>query len=183
MARLPTFTLTVSEEKLLEQIEFTGAPEDTQGASSRGAAGKLAKSLFARRVIPKARLSYFVDAKFNVGSTLSRREQFERNGTRGDEILVHPHFLKYLEYFIFGPDLPTEAITALSDRVKEEEFISGSDIPELCDIVRRQTSRHRLAPRTAADEFFKLAIECGLDLSVARQIRDAAARVRLSQTG
>lgn len=82
----------------------------------------LALSLFERSVIPEIRIAYFKDPNFNLGGRgKSREEIFESNGTSGDEILSHPHFLKYLEYFLCGPNLPSLAI----DTFKREALCSG----------------------------------------------------------
>lgn len=35
------------------------------------------------------------DPAFNVGSVRSHQQVFDANGTKGDDILRHPHFLPY----------------------------------------------------------------------------------------
>jgi len=178
MTARPTFKLTAKEGKLLAGIAFDGDLSGDTGKATRLAGGQLAKSLLARGAIPRARLSYFIDPQCNPGRRISRREQFERNGTRGTAIFVHPHFLKYLLYFLFGPTLPPETVAAFAGRVQKESFISGSDVTKLCAIVRQQTLQHGLVPGEAAEEFFKLALECDLDSAIARQCRDAAKKIR-----
>jgi len=44
-------------------------------------------------------------AYFVCGHGLSHLQVFEKNGTRGDDVFRHPHFVKYLRYFLYGPDL------------------------------------------------------------------------------
>lgn len=40
---------------------------------------------------------------FNIGGRdKSRKQFFEGNGSRGESIFRHPHFLKYLRYFILS---------------------------------------------------------------------------------
>ena len=59
----------------------------------------LMRSLLERRAIPECRLKYFTDPRYNIrGRGRSRRETFESNGTRGNEIFTHGHFTKYPRY-------------------------------------------------------------------------------------
>ena len=91
-----------SEEKqLLGQIDFN--PASLEGHEARywlavgEAALRLTKLLIARRAIPEVRPRYFTDPHFNTaGRGRSRAQIFEKNGTRGEDIFRHPHFLKYL---------------------------------------------------------------------------------------
>lgn len=39
---------------------------------------------------------------FPGGRGRSRADVFEKNGTRGEAIFRHPHFLTYLRYFLYG---------------------------------------------------------------------------------
>ncbi len=115
----------------------------------------------------------------NIGLHCSRREVFERNGTHGSDILSHGNFLLYLHYFIFGPDLPAATIVSLQKRIHESGgYLSGSDYPELDSIVREAIRNHCLDPKEAAEEFFKLGLECVLDLYLARHFRDTAKRIK-----
>lgn len=172
----PTFTLTPEEKKLLAQIDFE---LEGDARSSLNAAGQLAQALLKRKAIPTMRLRWFTDPKLNIGVSCSREEVFERNGTRGNDILFHGNFVKYLRYFLFGPDLPAATMTAFQQRVKEcGGFVSGSDYPDLDQIVRSAVRTHRLYPGDAAEEFFKLALECGLEPFTARHFRDTAKKIR-----
>jgi hypothetical protein len=102
-------SLNPEEQALIERIEFdalklTGAEQAKRNGEL---VLKLVHSLLSRDTIPGHRWSWFVDPEHNArGRRSSRRDAFERNGTRGDDIARHPHFLPYLHYFIYDPDLP-----------------------------------------------------------------------------
>ena len=174
-----TVELTDAERALAEQINFMPNHLTLHGdfddvlEKSCAAAKPLARSLLKRKAIPKVRIDYFVDPEYNVGSKRSRKQIFEGNGTRGDDILEHGNFLKYLHYFIYGPDLPTTVIKGFCDQVDRD------DDPEvLRRYARRMVRDHSLDRRRGAEEFYKLALECDLDESVARSVRDAALQTR-----
>ena len=78
--------------------------------------------MFERQAIPDLRIRYFTDPTLNIGLSKSRKEVFESNGTSGADILSHPHFLRHLKYFIYGPDLPVAAIHAFCE---QGEFRGG----------------------------------------------------------
>lgn len=176
-----TVVLTAQEQELVRRIDF--AP-DILSASFRQiveesceAAAPLAKSLFARGAIPDVRLAYFTDPGRNVGSQRSRREIFEGNGTRGDQILEHPHFLPYLKYFIFGPDLPEATISGFCTIANDGLLTTSMQLDQLRAYARREVRQRGLDRRHAAEEFYKLAYECDLD-HLARSVRDAALQAR-----
>lgn len=101
--RVPDIELTEQETDLLKQIRFRYTSHDELRASLMPMAA-LTDSLLERGAIPKVRLLYFTDPERNPGGRgKSRQKIFERNGTSEAEISAHPHFLKYLEYFIYGP--------------------------------------------------------------------------------
>ncbi|MDP3072299.1 MAG: hypothetical protein Q8N18_18555 [Opitutaceae bacterium] len=178
MAQEPTFKLTVTEKKILAQVDFDLTQTGSEALPSLTAACQLTKSLLDRKAIPEPRIRYFFDPEFNLGKNYSRKDQFERRGNQGDAIYTHPHFLKYLRYFLFGPDLPPTAIGAFAQRVTESGgFVSDSDYPDLNQIVRQAIKTYGLDPAAAAEEFFKLALECGLDPSTARRFRDTAKKI------
>ncbi|RPI21285.1 MAG: hypothetical protein EHM61_25150 [Acidobacteria bacterium] len=90
-----TITLTKTEQQLLTRINFRPDSHEEYREVCR-AASQLAKSLLKRAAIPEIRLAYFTKPEYNIGSRKSRLEVFESNGTEGDDVLGHPHFLKYL---------------------------------------------------------------------------------------
>src|SRR5690606_17767870 len=89
----------------------------------------LTKELIEANAIPRIRIAYFVDPEYNVGGgKRSRKDIFERNGTSGDDILKHPHFLKDFEYFVFGPDLPVSVLLSFKKRVESCGPITSGDV-------------------------------------------------------
>lgn len=170
--------LTAEEESLLANIDF--ALDFDRVRKTLAAADQLMRALLKRRAIPSIRIRYFTDPDLNTGPIKGSREGlFERNGVLGEAIYSNPHFLKCLRYFIFGPDLPKEIIEAFEKRVKESGgFVSGSDHPDLAHIARQAVRTHHLDPSDAADAFFQLGLELGLEPQTAIFFRDAARRVR-----
>lgn len=156
-------SLTTEEEPQIEEIVFdlnALSPEfHEQLQRSCTAGGKLARSLLMRRAIPEIRYRYFTDPELNTGRRHgSRKEAFEQNGTKGDAILEHGHFLPDLKYFIFGPNLPQDVITRFAELVEDD---AGAEVFAFVRSAVRQLSReHRL---DAAEEFFKLAVELGME--------------------
>jgi hypothetical protein len=58
------------------------------------------------------------------------------------------------------------------------EPFTRSDALAVGDSVRRLTRSHGLNPGVAAEEFYKLALESGLDADDARVIRDKVKKLR-----
>jgi hypothetical protein len=174
----PTFQLTPTETELLGKIKFEARTHDELRWSC-SAASELTRLLIERRVIPEIRTRYFTEPEFNIGSKKSRQQVFESNGTVRRAIFSHPHFLPYLRYFIFGPNLPTSVVVKYHDLAMASSYISGSDMPELLDVAKGAVRRFKLDPKAAAEEFFKLTLECGGDSGSARIIRDSVIRLKL----
>src|SRR4030043_125540 len=110
---------------------------------------------------------------------MSRKEVFENNGTSGDDILRHPHFLKYLRYFVQGPDLPPQTITIFSQAVCDLSPVTSGDIVTLCDLAKNEVRVKGLERKAAAEEFFKLSLELGLDVGFSRAVRDTVMKLRI----
>jgi hypothetical protein len=125
--------LTADEKALLARIDFNPLSSERHEAEYWNANGEAAlglmKSLIKRKAIPELRTKYFTDPDFNVGGKgRSRVQIFEKNGTRGEAIFRHPHFLKHLHYFLYGPDLPPQILEAFRQKVEDISFITSSDI-------------------------------------------------------
>jgi hypothetical protein len=177
----PTFDLTEDEKVLLHQIDFDPGGLTDHSAEywiGVGAASEqLMSSLLSRNAIPEIRKAYLSDATLNVGGRgKSRLDVFERNGTRGPAIFRHPHFLKYLHYLLYGPDLPEEVAAGFTQEVQRCGMITSGDIFPLGKAARSLAKRRQLEMREAAEEFFKFALECGLDASDAEAIRSIVRR-------
>ncbi len=174
--------LTETERSICDQIEMDALKLRGPETANRNADSvmELLDLLDERSGIPQNRIAYFTDPEFNQGNHgRSRQQGFERNGCRGSEILRHPHFLKYLKYFLFGADLPSRVIASFVKTIDGCGTVSSGDITELSTEARRLTRLHRLESRTASDEFFKLAIDCDISPWMADSIRTSVRSVRL----
>ena len=171
-------TLIEAERNLLSQIDFDPNLGDSYERHLEifEASHGLTMSLLNRDAISEPRWAYFTDPELNIGSKRSRAEIFEQNGTAGEEIFRHPHFLKFLQYFLYGPDLPGPTIAGFCRLVEDCEPVTSGDVEELCSYARQQTRQRSLDRRGAAEGFHKLALECGVE-HYARFIRDAVFRL------
>lgn len=130
--------------------------------------------------IPLSRINYFLKPACNISRpTKSRKEIFEINGIRGDDIFKHPHFIKYLIYFIIGADLP------LDIKTKAEELIVRASFKDHgCDDFFEYLKGTRLIPKdndkrdTFSEEVFKLALDSSADISDAISLRNSVKNTR-----
>lgn len=172
--------LTEQEQALFNLVNFdertlANRPPDDPDAMF-AASAELMKRLVERNAIPAVRLRYFTDPGFNIGGHgKSREDVFVRNRTSGDAILAHPHFIKHLRYFVLGPDLPQNAIAGFRQILISDVGTSGMLLDQLCKFTRAE-SRALSSPSRydVHEEFFKLAMECGLDTYFATSVRKAA---------
>lgn len=140
---------------------------------------RLTKNLLAREAIPEQRVRYFTDPDYYPsGRGKSRKEGFERNGTSGDDILCHGNFLNYLRYFIHGADLPLSILQSFRRAVDDCGPITSGDIAPLGATARQLARTHRLEPKAAADEFYKLCLDLGMSASSASSIRASVQQLR-----
>lgn len=176
--RDPDILLTPEELALFREIRFDGKSRD-ELKNPLLTMKNLATSVLARGVVPDARIAYFTDPDFNPGGRgKARKDVFEKNGTSGEEILSHPNFLKHLEYFICGPDLPQSAIR----KFKSESCsgrLTGGDITDLTPFARSCVRENGLDPHRAGEEFYKLAVECGAMPSFAEIVRRSVRAIKL----
>ncbi len=87
---------------------------------------------------------------------------------------VHPHFWKYLLYFINGADLPRNVVDDFR-KIADYEFRDHNALSSLAS----RTSRILPGDHSSkAEEFFKLAIDCGCPVSEALGVRRAVMQVR-----
>ncbi len=172
-ARLKLY-LTRDEEAYLSDVQFeTRDLTDEERRRSLAAASALASSLIARGGLPKVRWRYFTDPELNFDAGKSRMEMFQAEGPHGPAILAHPCFLPMLHYWIYGPDLPPAVINWF--------FVAAAqhtDKRMLRRAIRQAVRDHDLAPERACEEFFKLALEAGLDIETAWSIRTAVHTLR-----
>lgn len=177
-----TFAIPLSpeEEELVRKIEFDGLRRmDPEHWRKNGElALELVRSIQGRNAIPAHRWDWFVEPEYNVGGHgSSHRDIFEKNGTRGNDIARHAHFLPFLHYFIYGPDLPAAVIDAFQAKVDECGMVTSGDVIPLGKTARQLTKNAGLNRKKAAEEFFKLALELdlgeGTGLSVRTQVMRA----------
>ena len=104
--------LNKEEAALLKDIQFDALQLSHQQYKKQGPLIlQLLKLLKSRDAIPEVRLRYWSDPAYQVGpSKYSHKVIFERNGSSGEEIYTHPHFLEFLYYFLFGAQLPQMVI-------------------------------------------------------------------------
>ena len=179
MSRFPDIELNDNERVLLNKIAFDSSNHDEIRASILPMVA-LTESLFQRGAVPEVRKLYFTDPDRNPGGRgKSRQEIFEGNGTVGAEILAHPNFLKYLHYFVYGPKLPQAIILSFKEAAAFSGYLSGHDIQELTPKAKATVKELGLEPHSAADEFHKLALECGAMPSSAATLRQLLRTVRL----
>jgi len=170
--------LTAEERASLAQIELHKMDHAIYLANQSPLLSLIA-SLKKREAVPAHRLRYWTDPDYYSGRRkTSRRGNFERNGSRGDEVYTSPSFIPYLKYFLFGPDLPDNVIEAFVDQVGNPDWVTSGDITPMCKRARDLVREHRLDKTRASDEFFKLCLEIGLDLSYAQAVRDDVTGMR-----
>lgn len=158
-----------AEHRSLVDHDFNRARQAGQAAK------ELFRSLQHRDAIPEKRLRYFADREYSASDTrTSRRERFLRNAHTEDAMYEHPHFWKYILYFINGADLPSAMVERFVELAKD----SMREYNTLSSFAR-QASRQLPGDRgTKADEFFKLVIDCDCPLNEAIGVRRAVMQAR-----
>ena len=168
--------LTSNELKLYEKIPDFPDP-NREWFPIANAMESLFKSLIRRNAIPEIRLRIFADPKYAEIRNKSPKQFFESNGTCGDKIYQHPHFIKHLHYFINGPDLPVSAINDFCKILNDDAGTSGEILDQLCSFVRSCVRKYGLDRHSAASNFYKLAVELEIDYD-SFSIRTAAMSAR-----
>jgi len=134
---------------------------------------QLIKSLVKRRAIPEIRLRVFDDPELAESGGKSPKEVFESNGTSGDAIYRHPHFIQYLHYFIKGPALPGEVIAGFCKILNDNMGTSGMLLTHIRKYIRSSVRKFALDRTSAASEFYRLSVELNVEFD-AHTIRKAA---------
>lgn len=139
---------------------------------------KLICSLLERRAVPTHRLKYFVDPYFHPGGRgKSRKDRFLANAGSYEDMYRHNHFLAYLRYFIYGPDLPRSLVDAFAKAVEACGPVTSGDVDPLRRKARALARQYGL--NTAdADKFYQLALETMGPSSYAEAIYRAVKDVR-----
>lgn len=139
------------------------------------ASRSLMELLLQRDAIPDVRLRYFVDPQYNGGNRKSSRRELFRRNAHGDGVMYeHPHFWKYLLFFILGAKLPENVKTRFAELAADTMRDHGS-----LDKLARQLSRSLPEDNaTKAEEFFKLAMDCDCTLTEGMNVRRAVMSAR-----
>lgn len=152
--------LITHEQELFNAIEWDGnrllrmSHADAIGMLEK--VKQLAESLITREATPKIRMGYFTNPEMNIaGRGKSRKDNFERNGTVGEAIFSHPHFIPYLWYFINGVNLPDATVDGFRKIIDEDRGTSAMVQDQLCKFVRNEMKLRSLSYE-AIDEFVKL---------------------------
>jgi len=173
--------LTPQEQVIVDQITFDerGIDDHESYVANGALVRELMHHLMQRDAIPENRVAYFVDPDYFIGGRgKSHQDVFERNRCRGDAVFEHAHFLKNLRYFLFGPDLPNAVQTQFKEAVDDCGMLTSSDIIPLANTARDLARRSNLG-RDSHEEFFKLALDAGLNPGDARFARDKVRQLRL----
>jgi len=168
--------LTESEAKLFDRIPKERKHDGWHEVAD--AMEELVLSLLNRTAVPEIRLRLFFDPDYAEKGGKSRQQVFESNGTEGNDIFRHPNFIKYLNHFINGPDLPCNAIDGLCKILNDDKGTSGMIVDQYRKHARESVRKLGLNAGYAATEFFRLGVEIGMDLHDARMLRDAALSTR-----
>ena len=182
LENIGTIQLTRQEAAICEALNFDQGAfvgDYPTGQRNGHLACQLMHLLLARSAIPAQRLAYFDDPTYRHGRIKgSRRKLFERNGTADDEIYRHPNFLEHLRYFLFGASLPNSVIERFSEAAGRFGHVGPSDALELGKLARDLTRQFGLQPHEASDEFFKLALDCGIYHGHAERIANSVRNIR-----
>jgi len=177
MSRTPAkIDLTPEEDELLKIIDFDLSQSDWETRNAcLEAAGALTESLLKRGAIPEIRRRYLTDAALNAGGRgKSRIQGFSAHGLEHSQIFRHGNFLKYLRYFIYGPDLPSATVEGFTKIIDDDAGTSGEMLDQRCRFTRAEVRRLPTERYKLPEEFFKLALEKDVDLHVARCVRNSA---------
>ena len=179
--------LTDEEQALVERIQLS-VPRfaDVQKIyeANEQSVVALSRSLFGRGAIPEQRLKYCNDSEYNTGGRkrVSRKDAFERNGTEGDEMYAHLHFLPHLRYFLFGAELPDELIEMFEHGLEEKhilpEWFTSGDYSPTWKLARIAIREYGLERNKVADEFYKLCLDVGLGPYAAQTTRRDVKRIK-----
>ena len=178
----PDIVLSTEDRALFDQIrlEWDHRRDDSDAFNLNAElVAQLMGRLVKCKAIPDQRLKYFVDPEYRTGRIKgSHRDLFIRNGRSDDEIVRHPHFLPFLRYFVCGPDLPSTVVSEFREAAQRCGQVSGSDALELGSLARKQVRAYGLASQDAAEEYIKLALDCGIYVGHALTIGDRVKKLR-----
>ncbi|MBP6303910.1 MAG: hypothetical protein KBB37_01705 [Bacteroidia bacterium] len=153
-------TLTKEEQKMWElaldkDLENTSSEKYKEILLLRE---KLMKSLLKKGLIPEIRLNYFFDLQYNLSNTKkSRYENFKNL----EVPYQHPHFYKYLTYFVEGPCIPNELLNTINEIRKKYPYYPSDSLDEVKKAVRSYLKNDPKNKSNLAEELYKLYLEFG----------------------
>lgn len=174
---IKSIDLTPEENELLQIIPEKIEPDGTWERTA-DAVESLLVSLKGRNAIPMVRLKVFSDPDFAEVGSRSIKGTFNKNGVPDAKIVRDPNFVKYLRYFIFGPNLPRPVIEETVKFFDEFMGTSGMLITASGKKVRSLVRTFNLNRFEVETEFFRLGVEIGLSPSDARLLRKAVMSTR-----
>lgn len=178
MTRTPDIALTDQEQAWFAQIDFSRRHDDATLRSLQPMA-QLLQSLLARGGIPAERIRYYTAAdRYPSGRGRSREAWAEANGTPAGAAHLEASFLPRLEYYVCGPDLPADTIAAFRQAALSDGRLSGWEVERLKPSAMQVA---RALPRDialSAEEFLKLAFECGAQPVAATSLWESLCKVR-----
>jgi hypothetical protein len=155
--------LNKKEQKLFAEIEWDIEATIRGDGSPRAnldKIGRLAESLLKRKAIPRIRVDMLVKPELNPGGRgKSVKDIFARNGNSAREMFRHGHFVPWLRYFIYGPDLPKTSIEGFRKVIDDDSGLTIHFMERLQKYVRNEIRQRRLDRRDAAEQFYRLAHE------------------------
>lgn len=161
------------EESLIKNIDF----DITNKNNIKKSGENILKLIpLIKSKIPKIRWDYFSEPEHCIGCRKKSRIQIlEENGNKSiEDIFTHPHFFRYLKYFIYGPDLPEDVIKEF--RSCAEYRFHGNDFEAYCKKTRELVRKFNLKLDFLGgkDVFYQLALEFEETRIYAKEIRDCA---------
>lgn len=171
--------MTEQEEELWGQITHYWENEfkPVSGHSDKWDTNEIGKkqrrlmiSLLKRGAIPKHRFKWLDDPAFMIGSKKSRMQIFCGNfGASDARVFEHPHWYSqgYLPFLVGVIALPERVIEEFRSDA-DDRMNNGYDM----GMKYRAVAKSLGLPKKSAEEFFKLALDCGYDQYDCRSIRD-----------
>ena len=176
-----TIELTAEETELYKCVQNINKSNDfDENQESLEASRTLMKKLLEREAIPVRRKQFFTDSEFQTAKTkMPRIEVFVSNGTKGEAIFRHPHFIKYLDFFINGASVP-EKLEHAAEKFIENNVYQDDAFEKLLDYVKsnKLIPKNKSEKNRFADEIFKLTVDLEFELDYCFQIRKAIMQSR-----
>ncbi|TAJ14054.1 hypothetical protein DMA11_06790 [Marinilabiliaceae bacterium JC017] len=163
----------VEQEQYDLAFKFNPKKDYEENQNSLDALQALTESIIAREAIPKNRLKYFIDREYQHGRTkMTRKEVFESNGTKGKKMFRHPHFIKYVDYFINGAKISLN-VYEVAKSIADSQSFQDEAIQKIYDYLKSSglIPKEKNSKNKFADEIFKLAVDLGFDSDYCKFIR------------